>query len=144
LDAESEAPRRLGYSIHENTTRQGLGRGTGSIAGVFVQHYNGPNERLAAMFSLETLRTYRDAILQMAAKYGVRNVRVFGSVARGDSTGASDIDFLVELDPGRSLIDRIGFMQELEQLLGQRIDVVNERALHRRVRDRVLREVLPL
>ena len=96
------------------------------------------------MFSLETLRSHRNAILQAAARYGVRNIRVFGSVARGDATAGSDIDLLVELESGRSLIDRIAFMQEMEQLLGQKVDVVNERALHHLIRDKVMREVLPL
>lgn len=96
------------------------------------------------MFSLETLRSHRNAILQAAARYGVRNIRVFGSVARGDAPAGSDIDLLVELESGRSLIDRIAFMQEMEQLLGQKVDVVNERALHHLIRDKVMREVLPL
>lgn len=96
------------------------------------------------MFSLDTLRTYRDAIMDAAARYGVRNIRVFGSLARGQANDQSDIDLLVELEPGRSLIDRIAFMQEVEQLLGRPVDVVNERALHRLVRDRVMREVVPL
>ena len=96
------------------------------------------------MLSLDTLRTYRDAIMDAAARYGVRNIRVFGSLARGQADDQSDIDLLVELEPGRSLIDRIAFMQEVEQLLGRPVDVVNERALHRLVRDRVMQEVVPL
>ena len=96
------------------------------------------------MFSLETLRSHRNDILHAATKYGVRNIRVFGSVVRGEAKSGSDIDLLVELESGRSLIDRIGFMQELERLLGKKVDVVNERSLHRLIRDDVLREVLPL
>ena len=65
-------------------------------------------------------------------------------MARGDATAGSDIDLLVELESGRSLLDRIAFMQEMEQLLGQKVDVVNERALHHLIRDKVMREVLPL
>ena len=96
------------------------------------------------MFSLETLRTHRGAILRAAESHGVRNIRVFGSVVRGDATDGSDIDLLVELESDRSLIDRIAFMQELEEILGRKVDVVNERALHHLIRDEVMREVRPL
>jgi len=96
------------------------------------------------MFTLETLQTYRNDILSVADKYGVRNIRVFGSVVRGDVTDGSDIDLLVELESDRSLIDRIAFMQELEKLLGQKVDIVNERALHHLIRDKVMREVRQL
>ena len=86
----------------------------------------------------------RGQILRVAAQYGACNVRLFGSVARGDSDEESDIDFLVELEPGRSLFDLGGLQYELESLLGRRVDVVTERAIKRRIRDRVLREAVPL
>ena len=90
------------------------------------------------------LKAKREEILRVCAKHGARNVRVFGSVARGEADGASDIDFLVEMEPGRSLFDLGGLQYELEQLLGCAVDVVTERGLKPRIRDRVLREAVPL
>jgi predicted nucleotidyltransferase len=83
-------------------------------------------------------------LLKGAAQHGARNVRVFGSVARGEAGEKSDIDFLVELEPGRSLLDHAALLVELEELLGHRVDVVTERGLRPRVRDRVLREAVAL
>ena len=96
------------------------------------------------MTPTELIKARRDPILHIAAKYGARNVRLFGSVARGGSDEESDVDFLVELEPGRSLFDLGGLQYELESLLGRRVDVVTERAIKRRIRDRVLREAVPL
>jgi Predicted nucleotidyltransferases len=90
------------------------------------------------------LRAKRDAILQLCAKNGARNVRVFGSVARGDADEHSDIDFLVELELGRTLFDLGGLQYDLEQLLECRVDVTTERGLKARIRERVLREAIPL
>jgi predicted nucleotidyltransferase len=92
----------------------------------------------------EVLRERRDDILRIAACHGARNVRVFGSVARGDATNASDIDLLVDLDPGRSLFDHAAFVVELEEALGCRVDVATERGLRERIRQRVLDEAVPL
>jgi predicted nucleotidyltransferase len=92
----------------------------------------------------EILRANREDILRLCAKYGARNVRVFGSVARGEADEQSDLDFLVELEPGRTLFDLGGLQYELELLLGRRVDVVTERGLQRRIRERVLREAVPL
>jgi len=92
----------------------------------------------------EVLKQKREEILGIAAKYGARNVRVFGSVARGEADEKSDIDFLVELEPGRSLLDHAGFLVELQDLLGCRVDVVTEKGLRERMRERVLKEALPL
>jgi predicted nucleotidyltransferase len=86
----------------------------------------------------------REEVLRIAAKYGARKVRVFGSVARGEADGQSDVDFLVEMEPGRSLLDLGGLQMELEALLGCSVDVVTERALKARVREHVLREAVPL
>ncbi|MBL8769150.1 MAG: nucleotidyltransferase family protein [Planctomycetes bacterium] len=95
--------------------------------------------------SLEhVLKTRRANVLRAAAKYGARNVRVFGSVARGEATATSDIDFLVELEPGRSLLDLGGLQFELEQLLGRHVDLVTERGLKERIRAHVLREAVPV
>jgi len=90
------------------------------------------------------LHAKRDEILCIAAKHGVRNIRVFGSAARGDSTPDSDVDFLVELEPSRSLIDHVAFLQELEDLLGRKVDLVEPEGLHWYIRDRVLAEAVPL
>lgn len=82
----------------------------------------------------------RAAVLALAAQYGAVDVRVFGSVARGEAAPGSDIDFLVGGNPAWSLLDRIRFKQALERLLGCPVDVVTDRALHPRIRARVLEE----
>jgi len=86
----------------------------------------------------------REEILRIAAKYGARNVRIFGSVARDEADQLSDLDFLVEMEPGRSLLDLGGLQMELEKLLGCRVDVVTVRGLKARIRERVLREAVPV
>ena len=86
----------------------------------------------------------RAAVLRIARNFGARSVRLFGSLARGEADAASDIDLLVELEPGRSLLDLGGMQFELEALLGRHVDVVTERGLRPRIRDRVLREAVPL
>lgn len=92
----------------------------------------------------ERLRTQRDRILTIAERYGAYNVRVFGSVARGESQPTSDVDFLVEMQPGHSLLDRIALKQDLEDLLGCRVDVATPRTLHECIKDRVLQDAKPL
>ncbi len=92
----------------------------------------------------QLLKEKREEILRIAAKYGARNVRVFGSTARREADEKSDIDFLVDMEPGRSLLDLGGFQYELEQLLGRPVDVVTERGLKARVRKRVLLEAVRL
>lgn len=90
----------------------------------------------------DLLQNKRDAILGIAARHGARNIRVFGSVARGDATDGSDIDFLVEMEQGRSLMDMGGLLMELQDLLGCKVDLVEPQALHWYIRDRVLREAV--
>lgn len=90
----------------------------------------------------QLLHEKRAEILRIAARHGARNVRVFGSMVRGEANQASDIDFLVEMEPGRSLLDLGGLQVELESLLGRRVDVVTVRGLKARIRDRVLREAV--
>jgi predicted nucleotidyltransferase len=92
----------------------------------------------------ELVKAKREEILKVCAEYGARNVLVFGSVARGEADEQSDIDFLVDLEPGRTLLDLGGLQYDLEQLLGYRVDVVPERGLKPRIRERVLREAVPL
>jgi hypothetical protein len=92
----------------------------------------------------EVLKVKREEILRIAAQHGARNVRIFGSVARGEAKLGSDVDVLVDLEPGRSLLDHAALMLELEELLRCKVDVATERGLRARVRDRVLREAVPL
>ncbi len=84
----------------------------------------------------DLLTEKREEILRICAKYGARNVRVFGSVARGEADERSDIDFLVEMESGRSLFDLGGLQYELERLLGCSGDMVTVRGLKSRIRDR--------
>ena len=90
------------------------------------------------------VRLKRAQILQIAARNGVKRLRVFGSVARGTDDGQSDVDFLVELAPDRSLLDLGNFLYEVRSLLGKEVDVVTEKGLQRRIRDRVLAEAIDL
>jgi len=92
----------------------------------------------------ELLKVKRQEILQLAAKHGADHIRVFGSVARGEAKPDSDIDLLVNLAPGRSLMDHAALILDLQRLLGCRVDVVTERGLRERVRQRVLAEAVPL
>ena len=86
----------------------------------------------------------RERILKTAALHGARSVRVFGSVARRQDDADSDIDFLVDMEPGRSLMDLGGLLVDLEKLLNNKVDVITERGLNDRIRDRVLNEAVPL
>jgi predicted nucleotidyltransferase len=90
------------------------------------------------------LREKREDILRIAAKHGARNVRVFGSVARGEADESSDLDLLVEMEPGRSLLDHAALWVELREVLGVEVDVVSERGIKPRIRDRILGEAVPL
>jgi uncharacterized protein len=82
--------------------------------------------------------------LRLATQYGAANVRIFGSVARKEADQDSDIDFLVDMEPGRSLLDLGGLLMELNDLLDRSVDVVTERGLKERLRERVLHEAVPL
>jgi len=82
--------------------------------------------------------------MRLAAGCGAGNVRVFGSVARGEPDPRSDVDLLVDLEPGRSLFDLARLQRKLEQLLTVKVDVVSSRGLRDQVRERVLRDALPL
>jgi predicted nucleotidyltransferase len=86
----------------------------------------------------------RADITQIARAHGGRHVRVFGSMARGDSRPNSDIDLLLDLEPGRSLLDLIAIKQDLEDLLGRKVDVVTEAAVSPYLRETILREAVPL
>jgi predicted nucleotidyltransferase len=90
------------------------------------------------------LRANRKKILETASRYGASNVRIFGSVARGTADEASDIDFLVNLAPDRSLLDLGGLLYELSQILGVDVDVITEDSLRTSLRDRVVAEAVEL
>jgi predicted nucleotidyltransferase len=90
------------------------------------------------------LQSNRSHILELAARHGARNVRVFGSFARGEAGPDSDIDFLVECGPHTSPFFPGGLLMDLEELLGRKVDIVTERGLHPYLRDKILREAIAL
>ena len=92
----------------------------------------------------ERIYEKRDQILQIAARHGAYNVRLFGSLVRGDADSESDVDFLVEVGPAHSRWFPAGLILDLEELLERDVDVVTESALHWYIRDRVLEEAVPL
>ncbi|MBM4047972.1 MAG: nucleotidyltransferase family protein [Planctomycetes bacterium] len=92
----------------------------------------------------QLLKDRRDDILRIAGRHRAHNVRVFGSVVRGEAGNQSDVDFLVEFEPGCSLLDHSALWQDLEELLGCEVDVVEPEGLHWYIRERVLGEAVPL
>jgi predicted nucleotidyltransferase len=96
------------------------------------------------MFTAESIRQRRDAILDIARRYGAHDIRIFGSVARGDATESSDLDLIVRFEPGRSLLDHGGLVMDLRDLLNIRVDVIDEGGIRPRFRDHVLKEMIPL
>jgi uncharacterized protein len=94
--------------------------------------------------TIEELRKRREQIIALASAYGARNVRVFGSVARGDAAIESDVDLVVDFDAGRSLLDHGALIMDLQEALGCRVDVVSSKGLRQRFRDRVLADAVPL
>ncbi|HEY7961390.1 MAG TPA: nucleotidyltransferase family protein [Solirubrobacteraceae bacterium] len=93
---------------------------------------------------LRQLRARREEILGCATDHGARNVRVFGSVMRGESDASSDVDLLVEMEPGRSLIDLVGLWQDLEDMLGARVDVLSDGGVSPHLRERIYAEAVSL
>lgn len=96
------------------------------------------------MVSLNDIKKQKDKISELADRHGVRNVRVFGSFAHGNADENSDLDLLVTMDEDRSLLDRIGFMHDVEDLLHIKVDVVNEKALHHFIQESVLKDGVSL
>lgn len=92
----------------------------------------------------EILKAKRNEILDLAARYGVKNLRVFGSVARGEMDSQSDMDFLVDVEPDRSYLDLGALLRDLQDLLDRKVDLVTERALHKTIKGQVLKEAVPL
>lgn len=96
------------------------------------------------MTTIDLLKARRGAIIQLAEQYGAHNVRVFGSVARGESGPTSDIDLLVEMDQGRSLLDLIELSQELEAFLDRKVDILTDEGLSPYLEQRIHAEAVPL
>ncbi len=96
------------------------------------------------MTLLELVQSKRYDILRVAAQHGATNVRLFGSVARNEAGPDSDVDFLVDLEPNRSLLDLSGLLLDLQDLLGRKVDVVTESSIYWLLRRRILKEAKPL
>jgi len=92
----------------------------------------------------DQLKEKREEILRVAASHGARNVRIFGSVARGEADETSDIDFLVDMESDRSLLDVAALLADLRELLGRKVDVVSEKGLYWLLKRRILKEAKPL
>lgn len=97
-----------------------------------------------AIVDLDVIRERRSEILERATEHGARNVRVFGSAARGEAGPGSDVDFLVEMEPGRSLLDFVGLWQALEDLLDFRVDLVSEGGISPHLREQILSNAVAL
>lgn len=93
---------------------------------------------------LTTIRSKRDTILRICRRHGAHSPRLFGSIARGQAMPESDVDFIVEMEHGRSLLDQAALLVELRELLGRDVDVVTTQGLRDRIRERVLNEAVPL
>jgi len=96
------------------------------------------------MNTLDTLRAHKDEIEHLAKLHGARNIRVFGSAARAEDTPDSDIDFLIDMEESRSLLDLIGFKQDLEAMLNRPADVLTEKGISPYLRERILSEAVEL
>jgi hypothetical protein len=90
------------------------------------------------------IRQKREAIMEIARRYGAHDLRLFGSVARQENTETSDVDILVKFELSRSLFDHGGMIADLEELLGVKVDVISEGGMRERFRARVLAEAVPL
>jgi predicted nucleotidyltransferase len=96
------------------------------------------------MLTKQDILDRREEIIEVAKRYGASDLRLFGSLARGDATVGSDVDFVARFEPGRSLLDQGGLLMDLRELLGVKVDVVSEGALTGRFGERVRREAVPL
>jgi predicted nucleotidyltransferase len=93
---------------------------------------------------LEEIKSKKGALEDIASEYGVKDIRIFGSVLRGEETPESDIDLLVKVEKGRSLMDLGGFQYYSSELLGRRVDVIMDDSIYHMLRDRILDEARPL
>ena len=96
------------------------------------------------MIDLRDILQRRNDILALARQYGAHDVRIFGSVARGEAGPSSDLDILVRFDPDRTLLDQGGLLMDLQDLLHVRVDVLDEEGLRPRFRNHVMKEAVPL
>jgi len=96
------------------------------------------------MITRQSIHSQRSAILEIAERYGASDFRIIGSVARGESTDASDLDLIARFEPGRLLLDHGGLVMDLRELLGIRVDVIDEEAMRPRFREHVMKEAIPL
>jgi len=103
-----------------------------------------PDEVVKMSITLDDLRKEREQIMKVAQKHGASNIRVFGSISRGEERPESDIDLLVDFEADRSLFDLVRLKLELEELLGHEVDLVTEKAMHRLIASRVIKEAIPL
>jgi len=94
--------------------------------------------------NLNELRQKRDRILQIASLYGAKDLRIFGSIARNEQNESSDIDLLVKMEKGTTLLKHISLVHALEEELGTKVDVVSENAIKGRIKENILREVIQL
>ena len=92
----------------------------------------------------DLLKSKRAEIYQIALKHGAKNIRLFGSAARKEADGKSDVDLLMDLEPDRSLLDHAALWIELQKILGCKVDVITENGLKPRIHERVLKEAVPL
>ena len=92
----------------------------------------------------DLLTTKRDEILRLADQHGAKNVRVFGSLARGETGPESDVDLLVDMEKGRSLLDLVAFWQDVQDLLGCPVDVITDGGVSPHLRERIYSEAMPL
>ncbi|MDV3002409.1 MAG: hypothetical protein N5P05_004064 (plasmid) [Chroococcopsis gigantea SAG 12.99] len=100
--------------------------------------------QLLKSMNIIQLREHREEILELARKYHSNNIRVFGSVARGEATEDSDVDLLIDFTPEQDLFDFIRFTRSLKELLGCNVDVAHESALHHSIKEQILSEAIPL
>mgnify|MGYP006440716101 CR=1 FL=1 len=96
------------------------------------------------MFTHKLLNRHRETILEIARRYGAHDIRIFGSVARGESNESSDLDLIVRFEPGRSLFDHGGLIMDLRDLLGVKVDVISEGGMRPRFRRHVMKEAVLL
>ena len=96
------------------------------------------------MSLLDYVKNKKEEIIKLAQRYGAYNIRIFGSVARGEDDPRSDIDFLVDFKSNVGLLEWSGFWSSLEDLLKHKVDVATEKVLKKRMKERILREAIPL
>ena len=96
------------------------------------------------MTVLKSLKQNKEQLLKIASKRGASNIRIFGSVSREEDTAESDIDFLVSLEQGRSLLDLVGLQQDLSSYLLRNVDVISDDGINKYLREKIIKEAQPL